>query len=51
MEPRKGIKTVTEAFKEKMTEKIDGEENEKRRELLIKAFHRGTELLEGRVKS
>lgn len=47
-EPNKGIKTVTEAFKEKMTEQIENESNEKRKEILKKALHRGIELLEGK---
>ena len=47
MEPNKTIKTVTEMFKEKMTEQIEREEDEKRKEILVKALQRGTELLEG----
>lgn len=47
MEPSKGMKTVTEAFKEKMTEQIANEPDEKRKHLLEKALHRGMELLEG----
>lgn len=47
MEPSKGMKTVTEAFKEKITEQIENEPDEKRKEMLKKALHRGMELLEG----
>lgn len=50
MEPSKGMKTVTEAFRERMTEHIEHETDEKRKEILIKALHRGIELLEGRVR-
>jgi DNA-binding MarR family transcriptional regulator len=42
------IKTVTEAFKEKMVEHIESEENEERKRILQKALDRGMELLEGR---
>ena len=49
MEPNKGMKTVIEAFKEKMAEKIESEPDEKRKEILIKALQRGTELLEGKT--
>ncbi|MBU7018395.1 MAG: hypothetical protein HXS44_12870 [Theionarchaea archaeon] len=48
METSKGMKTVIEAFKEKMTDKIENERDEKRKEILIKALQRGTELLEGK---
>lgn len=47
MEPSKGVKTVTDVFKERMTEKIEDEKDEKRKEILVKALHRGIELLEG----
>ena len=49
MEPSRTMKTVTEAFKEKMKEQIENEADENRREILTEALHRGTELLEGRV--
>lgn len=48
MEPSKGIETVAEAFKERMKEQIENETDEKRKEILIKALHRGIELLEGK---
>lgn len=51
MELRKGMKTVVEVFKEKMEEKIEKETNEKRKEILARALQRGTELLEGKVRS
>lgn len=47
MEPHKGIKTVIESFKERIEEKIEDEEDEERKKILLKALHRGTELLEG----
>ena len=50
MEPSEGIRTVTEAFKEKMTEQIENEPDEKRREILVKALNRGIELLEGEAR-
>ena len=46
MEPSTGVKTVTDVFKERMTEKIEDEKDEKRKEILVKALHRGIELLE-----
>lgn len=42
------IKPLIEAFKEKMAEEIDQEQDEKRREILIEALNRGIALLEGR---
>jgi hypothetical protein len=42
------VRTVTEAFKEKMIEHIESEEDEEQRKLLQKALDRGIELLEGR---
>lgn len=47
MKPGKSTKMVTEAFREKMTEKIEDEEDEKRKDVLAKALQRGIELLEG----
>lgn len=48
MKPGRHAKTVTDAFKEKMTEKIEDEEDEKRKDILVKALNRGIELLEGK---
>ncbi|MBU6998822.1 MAG: hypothetical protein HXS41_14435 [Theionarchaea archaeon] len=48
MELENGIKTVAEAFEEKMVEYINREESEERRKVLQKALDRGMELLEGR---
>lgn len=48
MELENKIKTVTEAFKEKMIEYIESEENEERKKILQEALDRGMELLEGR---
>jgi hypothetical protein len=48
LEHNKGMKTVIEAFKEKMADKIENERDERRKEILIKALQRGTELLEGK---
>ena len=48
MEHNKGMKTVIEAFKEKMADKIENERDQNRKEILIKALQRGTELLEGK---
>lgn len=47
MEPH-NIKTVIDIFKEKMAEKIEAEKNEKKKDILEKALHRGITLLEGR---
>jgi hypothetical protein len=47
LEPSKGIKTVIEAFKQEMKERIENEPDEKRKEVMGKALHRGTELLKG----
>jgi hypothetical protein len=46
MEPR-NTKTVIEVFKEKMAEKIEAEKDEKKKDILEKALHRGINLLEG----
>lgn len=46
MKPGRRAKTVTDAFRERMTEKIEDEEDEKRKEILVKALNRGIELLE-----
>lgn len=51
MESRKSMRTVVEAFKEKMKEKIEKETDEKKKEILVRALQRGTELLEGKVRS
>lgn len=48
MELESKIKTVTEAFKEKMIEHIESEESEEQKKILQKALDRGIELLEGR---
>jgi hypothetical protein len=47
LEPSKGMRTVIEAFKQKMREQIENEPDEKRKEVLVKALHRGIELLKG----
>jgi hypothetical protein len=48
LNPRKGTKTVIEAFKEKLAEQIENESDENRKKILMKALQRGTELLEGK---
>jgi hypothetical protein len=40
-------KTVIDVFKEKMAEKIEAEKDEKKKDILEKALHRGINLLEG----
>ncbi|MGD2248006.1 MAG: hypothetical protein PVF58_06340 [Candidatus Methanofastidiosia archaeon] len=46
MEPH-NTKTVIDVFKEKMAEKIEVEKDEKKKDILEKALHRGINLLEG----